>query len=244
MQTTRPCLISGASGAIGEAIARRLIAQGRPVALTHSPNGRPFELNDESATAAVRWYSIDVRDSKAISELVSKVKTDFGAPADLVYSAGITGDAAIGRVSDERWHDVIDTNLSGAFYFIREMGPGLMASGNGRVVLIGSVAASKGNPGQISYAAAKGGLEALAREVAVEWGRFKVTCNVVSPGFIRSRMLDSIPAEKLTRVAHSSPLRDMGEPADVAGIVTFLLSSEGRYITGQTYQVDGGLTAM
>lgn len=244
MQTTRPCLITGASGAIGEAVARRLIAQGRPVALTHSPSGKPFAAVASEGSAPVKWYSVDVRDPAAVSGLVSKVKVDFGAAPDLVYSAGITGDAAIGRVSDERWHDVIDTNLSGAFYFIRAMGPGLMACGNGRIVLVGSVAASKGNPGQISYAAAKGGLEALAREVAVEWGRFKVTCNVVSPGFIKSRMLDSIPAEKLDRVAHSSPLREMGEPEDVAGVVSFLLSADGRYVTGQTYQVDGGLTAM
>lgn len=119
-----------------------------------------------------------------------------------------------------------------------------MACGNGRIVLIGSVAASKGNPGQLSYAATKGAMEAMARQVAVELGRFQVTCNVVSPGFIEGKMISEIPAKAMQQLVKASPLRKLGKPQDVASLVSYLLSPAGQYITGQTLQVDGGLTAI
>jgi len=119
-----------------------------------------------------------------------------------------------------------------------------MVVGNGRIVLIGSVSATKGNPGQISYASAKGGMESMCRVIAAELGRFGVTCNVVSPGAIESRMVKGTPTPAVERLLKNTPLREFGKPADVAGVVNFLLSEDGRYITGQTIQVDGGMTAL
>ncbi|WP_293195959.1 SDR family oxidoreductase [Ottowia sp.] len=238
----RPCLITGASGNIGEAIALRLIADGRPVALTHSPRGAPSP--SISGNEQVRWYPLEVRDDAAVQALVGSIESDFGAVPDLVYCAGITGDAAIPRITNELWESVIGTNLSGAFYTVRALATKLMVAGDGRIVFIGSVSASKGNPGQMSYAASKGALEAMAREVAVEMGRFGVTCNVVSPGLIEGRMVGGVPDKTIERYVRSSPLRQIGKPVDVANLVSLLMSAEGRYITGQTIQIDGGLTAM
>jgi len=239
---SRPCLITGANGNIGEAIALRLVSDGRPVALTHSPRGKPSPLLPDNGST-IRWYSLEVRDSANTDSVVECVKRDFGATPDLVYCAGITGDKAIQRITNDLWSSVIDINLSGAFYAVRALATGLMAAGDGRIVFIGSVSASKGNPGQLSYAASKGALEAMAREIAVELGRFQVTCNVVSPGLIEGRMIGEVPDKNIERVIKSSPLRQIGKPEDVANLVSFLVSAEGRYITGQTVQVDGGLTA-
>jgi 3-oxoacyl-[acyl-carrier protein] reductase len=244
---TRPCLIVGASGNIGEEIAAELLASRRPLALTHSlanpePACRPGPLAQNGSS--IRWYGVDVCDGGAVTRLVETVEQDFGAAPDLVYCAGIVRDGAIALISDESWHAVIQTNLTGAFHFVRAVSRPLMVAGNGRIVLIGSVSASKGNPGQLSYAAAKGALESMCRVIAVELGRFGVTCNVVSPGAIESRMVRDTPATAVQRLLKNTPLRTFGTPADVAGMVGFLLGESGRYVNGQTIQVDGGMTAL
>ncbi|NOT89879.1 MAG: SDR family oxidoreductase [Lysobacter sp.] len=239
----RPCLVVGASGNIGEEIAAHLLKSGRRVALTHSPRSRPSEhvpQDDEN----VRWYGVDVCDSADVARLVQAVERDFQGAPDLVYCAGIVKDGSISLISDEAWNAVIQTNLTGAFNFVRALSKSLMVVGDGRIVMIGSVSATKGNPGQLSYAAAKAGMEGMCRVIAVELGRFGVTCNVVSPGVIESRMIKETPTPAIQRLLKNTPLRSFGKPSDVAGLVGFLLGEEGRYITGQTIQIDGGMTAL
>lgn len=237
----RPCLITGASGDIGSAIAQQLLSAGRPVALTHSPSGKPNA--DLPTSRTTRWYELQARNPASIEAVIAQVKGDFGAPPDLCYCAGVPRDSLVPNITNDRWNEVLETNLFGAFYAVRALAMDLAAAGDGRIVLIGSVTASKGNPGQASYAAAKAGLEGLARVVAAEFGRHQLTCNVVSPGLIAGRMVDEIAQPQREALVRSSLLRRLGQPEDVAQLVAFLMSPAGKYITGQTIPIDGGLTA-
>ena len=240
---TRPCLIIGASGDIGLAIAHKLIGNGIPVALTHSPRSGPAaslaDIGDKG-----KWYAVDVQDAKSVNQLVANVQKDFKQSPNLVYTAGITRDAVLMRITDEKWDEVIATNLSGAFYAARALCRPLMEVSNGRIIFIGSVAAARGNSGQLSYAATKGALESMCRVIAMEMGRFGGTCNVVAPGAIDSRMLNEIPATLVDDFKKKIPLRRLGKTEDVASLVSFLLSEDGQYITGQSIYLDGGLTAV
>ena len=239
----RPCLVVGASGNIGQESAARLHKSGRRLALTHSPMSGPSACVPQD-DGNVHWYGVDVCDSADVVRLVQTVERDFGSAPDLVYCAGIVKDGSISLISDEAWNAVIQTNLTGAFNFVRALSKSLMVVGDGRIIMIGSVSATKGNPGQLSYAAAKAGMEGMCRVIAVELGRFGVTCNVVSPGVIESRMVNETPTPAIQRLLKNTPLRAFGKPSDVAGLVGFLLSEEGRYITGQVIQIDGGMTAL
>jgi 3-oxoacyl-[acyl-carrier protein] reductase len=189
-----------------------------------------------------RWYAVDVRKGAAVKETVALVEKDFGATPDLVYCAGVVHDKAILLMTDEDWDDVIATNLTGAFYFMRALTRSLMMAGNGRIVLIGSITALIGNPGQLNYAATKGGLESMARVAAVELGRYGVTCNVVAPGAVEGRMLNNLPAKALEAFKKNIPAKRFAQPAEVAGLVAYLVSEESQYLTGQTIYFDGGLS--
>jgi len=242
MKKRRPCLIVGASGNIGEEIATRLAEKNFQLVLVHSAKTSCSDRNPP-AGKNIHWHGVDVCDGAAVNNLVELVEQGFGNPPDLIYCAGIIKDGAIPLISDNAWNDVLQVNLTGAFHFIRALSRSLMVAGNGRIILVGSVSASKGNPGQLAYAAAKGGLESMCRVIAVELGRFGVTCNVVSPGAIESRMVKGTPMPAVERILKNTPLRHLGKPSDIAALVEFLLSEDGGYITGQTIQVDGGMTA-
>ena len=190
------------------------------------------------------WFGVDVCDSASVNSIAEKAQEGFGETPDLIYCAGIVKDTPLALTSDESWKSVIDTNLTGAFYFIRALSRPLMVTGDGRIILIGSVSAKRGNPGQGSYSAAKSGLESLCRVTAVEFGRFGATCNVISPGAIESRMVRDTPRAAVDKLLKATPLRQFGRPADVAAAVDYLLGPGGRYVTGQTLMVDGGLSAV
>lgn len=238
---TRPCLIIGAGGDIGQAIAHRVIAAGRKAALTHSPGSAPPAAL-EHVGADGKWYAVNVRDPASVEALIRRVEADFGAVPDLVYSAGVVMDSPVALTPVESWTRVMEVNVFGAFYCIRHLARQLMAAGDGRIVLIGSVAACKGSPGQLSYAATKGALESMCRVIAVELGRFGVTCNVVSPGIIESKMTRAIPQRLFDGFIRANPLRKAGSPEDVASAVAYLLSEEAGYINGQVVHVDGGMS--
>lgn len=229
-------LVSGGSSGIGEEVARELQRYGVRVGV----------LDLSAPSQDVHWAECDVANSRSVSSAMGQVERVLGPPQILVHCAGLATVGTVGDTTDEDWHKVIDVNLSGAFFLIREAMPGMIRRGYGRVVAIGSGTGSRPIPERSAYASAKAGLLALIKVVALEGARSGVTANVVSPG------LTDTPAtrarygsrEGLLSVARDSPISNPMEevmaPADIAQAVCFFCRPSSERITGQTLHVSGG----
>jgi NAD(P)-dependent dehydrogenase (short-subunit alcohol dehydrogenase family) len=232
----RTALVVGATGAIGEIVARTLHALGYSLVLTHR-SGEP--VHDP---VPGRWVKLDVTDADQVTHVLADCEREAGRPFALVYAAGINRDRPLLTMSQDDWRDVVETNLSGAYFCIRAVARSMLVAGEGRIVLIGSVAGRRAVPGQIAYSTAKAGIEAMCRVTALELGRSGVTCNVVAPGAIESPMFQRFGTKTAERTVRVTPLRRLGEPAEVAAAVGYLLSDEAAFVTGQCIGVDGGLS--
>jgi 3-oxoacyl-[acyl-carrier protein] reductase len=240
--TKRIALVTGASGTIGAAIARALATQGlHVIAHAHRNTGSVEQLcgqiHDSGGTA--EGISFDVTDAAACEREIGKVIER--APIQvLVNCAGLHDDAPLAGMSHEKWSRVIAVNLDGFYNVTRPALLPMIRSRNGRIVNVSSVAAIRGNAGQVNYAAAKAGLIGATRALALEVATRGITVNAVAPGIIVSDMTaDTFSPERIRQLV---PMGRAGEPADVAACVSFLCSDAARYITGQTIAIDGGLT--
>jgi 3-oxoacyl-[acyl-carrier protein] reductase len=184
----------------------------------------------------------DVRDQDAVERFVRAVKAELGGVHYLVNNAGITRDAALWRLGADAWREVMDTNVSGAFYCTQAVAPLFRAQHDGKIVNISSFLAFKPSFGVSAYAASKTALLGLTRATAVELGPSSVNVNAVAPGYVRTEMLESLPDDVVDRAKKDSVLGRLAEPADIASVVVFLCSPEARHITGQIIFVDGGLS--
>lgn len=236
-------LVTGASRGIGAAIARELASDGWAVGVNYrSDRDRADAVVEEIERAGGRAKALaaDVSDPAAPDELFAALEQSFGMPVlALVNNAGVNRDDLAPSLSDEEWSIVIDTNLGAAFRLTRRALRGMLRARAGRIVNISSVAGLRANPGQANYAAAKAGLMALTRTVAVEVARRGITVNAVAPGLIDTEMTSGVPEELLAAV----PARRIGRPEEVATCVRFLASEHASYVTGAILTVDGGLAA-
>ena len=183
----------------------------------------------------------DIREPAQVQSFVSEAHGELGGLHILVNNAGIGRDRAMWRMSDESWRDVLDTNLSGAFYCTREVAPYLRAQEFGKIVNIASVHGIRSEFGLANYCASKSGLIGLTRSTAVELGPKNINVNAVAPGYIRTTQLtEQVPAEILDQVRERSTLGRLGDPQDVARVVLFLCSEAARHITGAVIPLDGG----
>nr|WP_218877269.1 3-oxoacyl-ACP reductase FabG [Nocardioides marinisabuli] len=225
-------MVTGGNRGIGRAIAEAFLAQGDKVAVTTRSGGAPEGALD---------VRCDVTDPAAVEAAFAEVEAAHGPVEVLVANAGITADTLLLRMSEDDWSSVIDTNLTGSFRLAKRASKGMLRLRRGRIILISSVVAMLGSPGQVNYAASKAGLVGVARSLARELGSRSITTNVVAPGFIETDMTASLPAEQQAEYAARIPLGRLGAAEEVAGTVLWLAGPAAAYVTGAVIPVDGGL---
>jgi len=237
-------IVTGAGRGIGEAIAKRLAGGGAKVAVvsrTEANAAKTAEAINAAHPGAAKAYAVDVADFSAVQELGDAIVGDFGKVDILVNNAGVTRDGLSMRMSSEDWDVVVDTNLKGAFNFIRAVQRPMAKQRAGRIINIASVVGLTGNAGQVNYSASKAGLVGLTKSIARELSGRGITANVVAPGFIETDMTAVLPESIRTAVVEKIPLGRFGAPDDIAAAVAFLAGPEAGYITGQVLVVDGGM---
>ncbi|HEY1274651.1 MAG TPA: SDR family NAD(P)-dependent oxidoreductase [Thermoleophilaceae bacterium] len=218
----RRVIVTGARGGIGRATVELLESAGCAVA--------GCDLDD-----------FDVRDRGAVDAGVAALAGRLGGCDAVVANAGVVDTIhRAERFAEAEWRKDLDTNLTGQFNVVRAAFEALRESGDGRVVLVSSASAETGLPGQVAYTAAKAGLVGMARTLAAEWGQHGIRCNVVMPGLIATPKVLALPEAARKALSEALPLGRIGEPAELAGAVAFLLSPAAAYITGSVIRVDGG----
>ena len=240
----RVAIVTGASRGIGEAVARRLAADGHLVVLV-ARTAQSLEVvrqGIEAAGGMAEACACDVSNGEALSGIIEETASTHGRLDVLVNNAGITRDGLILRMADDDFDAVINVNLRSVFVACRAAAKPMMRGRFGRIINVGSVTGLVGNAGQCNYAAAKAGIVGLTKSLAKELGPKGVTANVLAPGYVETEMTDALPEELKTTVTKSIPARRFGRPAEIASVVSFLASDQSAYLSGQVIVVDGGLT--
>jgi 3-oxoacyl-[acyl-carrier protein] reductase len=229
---SRSVLVTGGNRGIGLAIARRLAAGGDQVMVT-SRSGDPVP-----GLSVVRC---DVTDAASVDAAFAQAEAQHGPVEVLVSNAGIAQDQLLALMKEEDFAGVVDTNLTGAYRVAKRAVRGMMRQRRGRLIFLSSVVGLLGSPGQANYAASKAGLVGLARSLARELAPRTITANVVAPGFVDTDMTAALPEERKKDILAGIPLARYATADEVAGVVAFLASEDGGYITGAVIPVDGGL---
>jgi 3-oxoacyl-[acyl-carrier protein] reductase len=236
-------LITGGARGIGRAIAERLGSAGADLAIFDVLEGVCAAAEEMAGSLGVKaaGYKVNVTDAAEVDAAVRSVVKDLGRLDVLVNNAGITRDGLIMRMKDEDWDAVLAVNLKGAFLCTRAASRPMLKQRSGRIVNIASVVGLMGNAGQANYAASKAGLIGLTKTCAKEFGSRGVTVNAVAPGYIKTAMTDELNEEQRGKMLEMVPLGRLGEVADIAAAVAFLVSEDAGYVTGQVLTVDGGM---
>ena len=248
MSTSRVAIVTGAARGIGAATAKRLARDGNAVAILDLDEAACVAVADEIVAAGGRAIGVgcNVADADQVEAAVGRVADELGAPVILVNNAGIIRDNLLFKMSEGDWDAVINVHLKGAFLMSKACQGHMTAEKYGRIVNLSSSSA-QGNRGQANYSAAKAGLQGFTKTLAIELGKFGVTCNAVAPGFIQTDMTAST-AERigisfedfLKGAASQIPVQRVGQPEDIAATIIFLCSEEAGFVSGQVIYVAGG----
>lgn len=236
-------LVTGGSMGIGTAICLDLARNGADVALTyrkHEEEAKRIVEKIKKMGRKAKEYQVDVSGFDAVQKLVEEVVGEFGRLDILVNNAGMNWDGVVWKMTEEQWDAVINVDLKGTFNFIRAAAPVFREQKSGKIINITSINGLRGKFGQTNYSAAKAGAIGLTKTVAKELGKYNVNANAVAPGMILTDMFKDLPEEFKQKAADETVFNRLGEPEDVAHIVSFLASEEARHITGEVIKVDGG----
>lgn len=236
-------LVTGASRGIGKGIAKALGEAGATVIGTATTKEGAQSIREylQSDHLSGDGMVLNVKDASAIEAVCREIKDRFGPVEILVNNAAITADNLLMRMREEEWQQVIDTNLTAIFRLTKTCIRDMLKAKSGRIISISSVVGTTGNPGQANYSAAKAGVEAFSKSLALEVGSRNITVNTIAPGFIDTDMTRELSEEQKESIFSRIPLRRAGTPQDIAALVVFLASEYGNYITGQTLHVNGGM---
>lgn len=241
-------IITGASQGIGACIAKRLAQDGFDVVINHYPSDSDMEkalaVAEECRASGVKaeCYSADVSKFDQCEAMVKQVKADFGSIDALVNNAGITKDTLLARMKEEDYDAVIAVNQKSVYNMLKHVCSVMMKQRHGRIVNVSSVAGLYGNPGQVNYSASKAAIIGMTKTVAKEFGSRNITCNAVAPGFIHTPMTDVLSEELKNKMLAQVALGRYGEPEEIASVVSFLVSDNASYVTGQVIEISGGLS--
>ena len=241
--TGKTALVTGASGGIGEAVARALHAQGATVVL-HGTRAEKLEALQKDFGARAFALAVDLSDRDAVAGLVDAASALAGPISILVNNAGITRDGLLMRMKDDDWDSVLEVNMTASMSLCRAAMRGMMKARTGRIISISSVVGVTGNAGQTNYAASKAGMIGFSKSLAAEVASRGLTVNVVAPGFIETPMTDVLDESQKSALLTRVPAGRLGHADEIAAAVAFLASDEAAYITGATLHVNGGMAML
>ena len=245
MLKDKTAVITGGVRGIGKAIAKTFCENGANVVLCYRSNDAEAEKTAEELSGfgtQVRIVKGDVADPETAKRIAELIKAEFDKKVDiLVNNAVITNDKLMMRMDPEDFTKVINANLNGAFYMMKELSALMVKKRSGAIINMASVSGLKGNPAQVNYSASKAGIVGMTLSAAKELGRRGIRVNAIAPGFIDTDMTAVLTEEQKKSAAENITLGRMGKPQDIANAALFLASDMGSYITGQVISVDGGI---
>ena len=240
MSNIQKVFITGASGGIGSSICKKFQSENYKLILTSSSDEKLDQIKNQYGDDNF-YYKLDLSNKLSIEQCTADVSKNHKDLSIIINNAGITEDNLILRMKNEQWDKVIKTNLDSNYHIIKALLPNMISNRYGKIIGISSVVATTGNPGQSNYVASKSGMIGMYKSIAHEVAKRNINVNIISPGFITTSMTEKLNENQKNEILSKIPMQKFGQPDDVANLVYFLSSNDSSYITGQNFNVNGGM---